>query len=75
MKCTISWSMLTIYWSRDEIEMDDQSFFPGDMPLRLLRPSFSKGKTSSRKRYSCRERSWYCNVDDTELSQFGDLRK
>ena len=30
-------------------------------------PSFNKGQTLSRKRYSCRERSWYCNIDDTEI--------
>ena len=68
MKCTISWSLLaTVYCSRDEIEMDDQSFFAGDMPIRLLCPSFNKGQTWSRKRYSGRERSWYCNIDDTEI--------
>ena len=32
MKCTMSWSLLaTVYWARDEMEMDDQSFFAGDM--------------------------------------------
>ena len=41
--------------------------FAGDIPIRLLYPSFNKGQTSSRKRYSCRERSWYCNIDDTEI--------
>ena len=69
MKCTISWSLLaTVYWSRDDMEIDDHSFFAGDMPICLLYPSFfNKGQTSSRKRYSCRERSWYCNIDDTEI--------
>ena len=68
MKYTISWSLLaTVYWSRDEIEMDDQSLFAGDIPIRLLCPSFFKGQTSSGKRYSCRERSWYCSTDDNEI--------
>ena len=68
MKCTIPWSLLaTVYWLRDEMEMDDQSFFVGDMPIRLLYPSFNKGQTSSRKRYSCRQKGWYCNIDDTEI--------
>ena len=26
------------------MEMDDQSFFAGDMPIRLLFPSFNKGQ-------------------------------
>ena len=40
------------------MEIDDHSFFAGDMPICLLYPSFfNKGQTSSRKRYSCRERS------------------
>ena len=34
------------------------------MPIRLLRP-FIKGKASSCKKYSCGERVWYCNIDDT----------
>ena len=64
MKCTISWSLLaTVYWSRDEMEMDGQSLFTGDM----LCPSFNKGQTSSRKRYSCRGRSWYCNIGDAKI--------
>ena len=58
MKCTISWTLLaTVYWSRDEMEMDDQSFFAGDMSIRLLCLSFNKGQTRSCKRYSRRERS------------------
>ena len=32
---------------------------------RLLRPFFIKGQASYRKRYSCRERVWYCNIDGT----------
>ena len=69
MKCTISWSLLVaIYWLRDEMEMDDQSFFAGDMRIHLLCPSFNKGQTSSCKRYSCRERSWCYNIYDTEIS-------
>ena len=69
MKCTISWSLpATVYWSRDEMELDDQSFFAGDMPMYLLCPSFNKGQTSPRKKYSCRKRSWYCNIDDTEMN-------
>ena len=41
MKHTISCSLLaTVYLSRDEMEMDDQSFFSGDMPIRLPCPSF-----------------------------------
>ena len=68
MKCAISWSLLAaVYWSRDEIEMDDQGFFAGDMPIRLLCLSFNKGQTASCKGYSCRKRSWYCNIDDTEI--------
>ena len=35
------------------------------MPIRLLRASFIKGQASSCKRYNCRERVWYCNIDDT----------
>ena len=66
--CTVSWSPLaTVYWSRDEIGMDDQSLFTGEMLIRLLCPSLSKGQTSSPKRYSCRERSGYCKIDDTEI--------
>ena len=58
MKCTISGSLLaTVYWLRGEMEMNDQSFFAGDMPIRLPCLSFNKGQTSSRKRYSCREKS------------------
>ena len=58
MKCAISGSLLaTVYWLRGEMEMNDQSFFAGDMPIRLPCPSFNKGQTSSRKRYSCREKS------------------
>ena len=43
MKCTISLSLLaTVYWSRDEMEMDDHEiFFAGDMPICLLCPSFN----------------------------------
>ena len=68
MKCTISWTQLaTVYWLRDEMEMDDQGFFVGDMPIRLLCPSLNNGQTSSRKRYNCRKRSWYCNIDDAEI--------
>ena len=43
-------------------------FFAGVCPwmfIRLLRPSFIKAQASSCKRYSCRERVWYCNIDDT----------
>ena len=66
--CTVSWRPLaTVYWSRDEIGMDDQSLFTGEMLIRLLCPSLSKGQTSSPKRYSCRERSGYCKIDDTEI--------
>ena len=57
------------------MEMDDQSSFAGDMPISLLCPSLNKRQTSSRKRYSRRERSWYCNIDDTEIRSFGDSRK
>ena len=33
MKRTISWRLLaTVYWSRDEMEMDNQSFSAGDCP-------------------------------------------
>ena len=43
--------------------------FAGACPwMRLLRPSFTKGQTSSCKRYSCRKRVWYCNIDDTGAS-------
>ena len=68
MKFAISWSLLaTVYWLRDEMEMNDQCFFAGDMPIRLLCPFFNKGQISSSKRYNCRERNWYCNIDDTEI--------
>ena len=36
--------------------MDDQSIFYVDIPIRLLCPYFHKGQTSSRKKYSCREK-------------------
>ena len=50
MTCTIPWSLLTtVYCSRDEMEMDDQSLSVGDMPIRLLYPSFNKGQTSSQR--------------------------
>ena len=68
MKCTISWCLLaTVYWYIDEIEMDDQSFFAGDMSICLLCPSFDKEQTSSRKRCNFRKRGWYYNIDDTEI--------
>ena len=68
MKCAVSGNQLaTVYWSRDEMEMDDQIFFARDIPIRLLSPSFDKEQSSSPKTYSCRERSWYCNIDDTEI--------
>ena len=57
------------------MEIDDQSSFAGDMPIRLLCPAVNKGQTSSRKRYSCGERSSYCNIDDNEICSFGDSRK
>ena len=58
MKCTIFWSLLAaLYWSGDEMEMNDKSFFAGDRAIRLLCPSFNKGHISSRKGYSCREGS------------------
>ena len=58
MKCTISGSLLaTVYWLRGEIEMDDQSFFAGDMPIPLPCPSFNKGQTSSRKRYKLQRKN------------------
>ena len=47
--------------------MNDQSLFSGDIPIRLLRPSFTNGQASSRKKYSSRERSSYCKIDDTEI--------
>ena len=31
------------------MEMDDQSLSAGDMPIRLLYPSFNKGQTSSQR--------------------------
>ena len=66
MNCTVSWSLLaTVYWLIEGMETDDQSFFAGDMPIRLLSPSFNKGKTSPRKRYSCRNRCWYYKIDGT----------
>ena len=45
MNCTVSWSLLaTVYWLIEGMETDDQSFFAGDMPIRLLCPSFNKGR-------------------------------
>ena len=35
------------------------------MSIRLLRPSLIKNQASSYKRYSCSERFWHCNIDDT----------
>ena len=37
------------------MEMDDQSFFAGDMPIRLLCPSFNKEQTPS-LRYTAAEK-------------------
>ena len=45
MKCTISWSLpATLYWLKDEMEMNDQSFFAGDMLIHLLCPSLIKDR-------------------------------
>ena len=69
MRCTIPWSLLaTVYWSSDEDEIGWSNFFSGDCPwtsISLLRPSFIIGQASSCKRYRCRERVWYCNIDGT----------
>ena len=35
------------------------------MSIRLLHASFIKGQALSCNRYSCRERVWYCNIDNT----------
>ena len=43
--------------------------------IRLLCPSFIKGEASSCKGYSCIERVWYCNIDDTGARYFGDPKK
>ena len=38
----LQWILLaTVSWSRDEMEMDDQYFFAGDMPICLLCPAFN----------------------------------
>ena len=42
-------------------------FFGWRYPHTFTMSPFDKGQTSSRKRYSCRERSSYCNIDDTEI--------
>ena len=45
MRCTISCILLAaVYWSRDEMEIDDKSFFAGDIPIRLLYASFNGGR-------------------------------
>ena len=41
----------------------------------LPRPSFIKEHASSCKRYSCREKFWYCNIDDPGARLFRDPRK
>ena len=38
--------------------------------IRLLRPSFDKGHTSSCKRYDGRERGLYYNIDDKLIQKF-----
>ena len=64
--------LLNERWERKDVVnvwayRQKKSLFSGDMPIRLLRPSFTKGQTSSRKKYSCRERSSYCKIDGTEI--------
>ena len=63
---------LEVFWplligQEIKMELDDQNFAGACpwMSIRLLRTSFIKGQASSCTRYICRERVWYCNIDDT----------
>ena len=60
--------LVTVYLSRGKDGIRWTKFLLEsalECPCVYYSPSFVKGHASSCKRYSCRERDWYCNVDET----------